>query len=238
MSKKNKKDRFYILKLKISFLKKSIIKFIKTYFSLPHIWVTIIILLFSIVTLYMSIIYKSIDTLISSIFSNIFSGLITGLVISIISLAKGISLYRTNCKIAWLNDIHSQCLNFITESKKIYFSKESDYSSNEEKYNAIYDLLCLGNSISINISQGQFKQNIPFNPYKFFKKCFDFDAIENQKENENLRENIIKLDFDNLDNKIIREMFKNMEHEIFSLNANIVDKIKLLEIKDNAINIT
>lgn len=211
-------------------------KIVKTYFTLPHIWVSIIISLLSIVTLYISI--QATNELISSIFANIFAGLVTGLVISIISLAKGISLYRTNCKIEWLNDIHNQCLKFFKESNKLYFSKDSTYSSNEEKYDAIYDLASLGNNISVNISQSQFKQNIPFNPYKFFRKHFNFDAVEEQEKNEILRENIMDLDINNLDNKIIREMFKDMEKSIMTLNHDILDKIHIFEIKIKAINIT
>lgn len=238
MTKRNKKDTFYIMKLKISFFKKHIIKFIKTYFVLPHIWISIIISFLSIITLYISIYYQSVDGLISSIFANIFAGLVTGLVISIISLTKGISLYRTKCEIEWLNDINKQCLQFFKESNKVYFSKESTYSSNEEKYDAIYDLASLGNSISVNISQSQFKQNIPFNPYKFFKHHFNFDAVEEQKKNEVLRENIMDLDINNLDNKIIREMFNDMEKSIRTLNYDVLDKIHILEIKIKAINIT
>lgn len=133
--------------------------------------------------------------------------------------------------------INNVC-NLLKKVIKYIFSKESTYSTNEEKYDAIYDLASLGNNISVNICQSQFKQSIPFNPYKFFRKHFNFDAAEEQKKNEILREDIICLDIDNLDNKIIREMFKDMEKSIRTLNHDVLDKIHIFEIKIKAINIT
>lgn len=121
MTGKNKKDIPYILKLKFSFFKKRVVKFIKTYFTLPHIWISIIISFLSIIALYISI--QATNELISSILANIFARLVTGLVISIISLSFIISLYRTNCKIEYLNDIHTQCLNFLKKIINYIFQK-------------------------------------------------------------------------------------------------------------------
>ena len=226
------------IKLKTSFLWKSFMKFLKVYFSLPHIWISIIISILCVVTLFLAMLFEK-DTTISSIMANIFAGLLTGLVISVISLAKGVSLYRTKSKIEWLNSIHKQCLQFINDWNKIFMPRGKEYfSSDDEKYYAIYDLASLGNGISLVISQSKFKKDIPFNPYKFCKKCFDFDAIEVQKNNEVLKDFISTLDNENINIKLVREQFNDMEKTIRKLNMDILNKIRKLEIKVNAINIT
>lgn len=234
----NCSDRFFYIKLKLSFIRKKFKKILKTYFSLPHIWVSIIILIFSLISLKISVCYYKDNELISSVFANIFAGLITGLVISLISLIKGISLYITQNKIKWLNEIHNECLEFIKESQKIYFSKEGDFSSEEEKYDKIYDLLCLGENVNLSISQGQFNEVYPFNTYKFVKKTLKYDAIEQSQINSGLRDKIIAIDISIITNRELRDLFKAMDYSIHTLNSSIINKIEQLELKNKTINIT
>lgn len=208
------------------------------YFSLPHSWVSIIILIFCFVSLWVSVYYYKDNELMSSIYANIFAGLITGLVVSLISLIKGISLYITQNKIKWLNEIHKECLVFIKESKKIYFSKEGDFSSEEEKYDKIYELLCLGHNVNTSITQGQFNDVYPFNTYEFANKKLKYDAIEQSKINSDLRDKIINIDVSKTTNREFIDLFKGMDHSICMLNGTIIGKIKELEIKNKVINIT
>ncbi|MBP3920742.1 MAG: hypothetical protein J6D28_04175 [Bacilli bacterium] len=231
-------NKLYYLKLKVSFLKKRIIKFLKTYFKLPHIWILFIILILSFIFLIVSIYYYKNNDLIFSLCSNMFAGLITGLVISLISSIKEVSLYITNSKIMFLKDVHNQCLSFVKESRKIYFSKNNDFSSEEEMYDRIYDLLCLGNDVSVSISQSQFNETIAFNAYKFFKKEFKYDSIEYEKINSKLRDQIMEIDVSTLSYKEIRELFKNMDNSIMELNSKVLNKIKELEIKIKATSLT
>lgn len=228
----------YDLKSRISFMKRRIIRFFKTYFQLPHIWILCIIVILSCIFLLISIHYYKNNDLIFSICSNMFAGLITGLVISLISSIKEIYLYITNSKITWLYDIHAQCLNFIKEGKRLYFFRNNDFSSEEELYNRVYDLLCLGNDISVSISQSQFNEILPFNAYKFLKKEFNYDSIEHEKINSELREQVIKIDVSTLSGKKIREQFKQMDNSIMELNSKVLKKIKELEIKINATRLT
>ena len=94
------------------------------------------------------------------------------------------------------------------------------------------------NEICVSISQGQYYDIYPFNTYKFSKKNLKFDAIEQQKNNLELREQIINLDISVIDSIDLKELFQAMETAIFSLNMNVLDKIKQLEIKNKAVNIT
>ncbi len=210
-------------KLIFDSMKKKIGRFLRIYFKLPHIWILFIILILSFIFLIVSIYYKN-DNLIFSICSNVFAGLITGLVISLISTIKEISLYITNSKKVWLYDIHNQCLKFFEDSKRLYFFRNSDFSSEEELYNRVYDLLCLGNDISVSISQSQFNEILPFNAYKFFKKEFNYDSIEREKINSELRDQVIKIDISTLSGKKIREQFKQMDNSIMELNSKVLKK--------------
>lgn len=224
-------------KLRFNFMKKKIGRFLRIYFKLPHIWILFIILILSFIFLIVSIYYKN-DNLIFSICSNVFAGLITGLVISLISTIKEISLYVTNSKKVWLSDIHNQCLKFFEDSKKLYFFKNTDFSSEEKLYDRIYGLLCLGNNINISISQSEFNETLPFNTYKFLKKEFNYDSIECQKINEGLREKIMEIDVFTLSGKKIRELFKQMDNSIMDLNSKVLNKIKELELKIKATSLT
>ena len=49
---------------------------------------------------------------------------------------------------------------------------------------------------------------------------------------------IINLDISVIDSIDLKELFHTMETAIFSLNRNVLGKIKQLEIKNKAINIT
>lgn len=224
-------------KIKVSFIIKKIINFIKIYFTLPHIWISLIILILTFVALWLSIYYKS-DSYLSSIYISVFTGLMTGLALSLISLIKSISLYITQNKINWLEMVHEQCLNYISESRKMYFSKKTESLTENEKYDKIYDLLCLGNDICVFISQGQYNDIYPFDTYKYSKKKLKFDTLQQQKNNFKLREKIVHLDISKINNKSIRELFKEMDNEIFNLNKNVLDRKKQLEIKNKTINIT
>lgn len=219
----------------MKFIKKYFEKFLKSYFLLPHIWVLIIILLFSCLFLILSIYYKDVNPFVSSIYANIFAGLLTGVVLSLMSSIKAISLYRTESQIKWLDKIHNECRKFLIESKKLYFQKK--FESDVAKYDAVYDLLCLGNDISVIISQGQFNDTLPFNTYKYCKKKLNFDVIEQQDKNSLLRDDIIELE-SIIDSVDCRKLFKDMDDAIFKLNSSVLDKKRQLEIKVKAINLT
>ena len=238
VSKDEKCNIVFYIKSKVAFIRRKSKKFLKVYFSLPHSWVSIIILVFCFVCFWISVYYYKDNELMSSIYANIFAGLITGLVVSLISLIKGISLYITQNKIKWLNEIHKECIAFIKESKKLYFSKEGDFASEEEKYDKIYEVLCLGQNVNTSITQGQFNDVYPFNTYEYANKKLKYDAIEHSKINSSLRDKIINIDVSKTTNREYIELFKEMDDSIYMLNGTIIGKIKELEIKNKVINIT
>ena len=97
-------------------------------------------------------------------------------------------------------------------------------------------MLCCGNDINVIISQGLFDQSLPFNSYKYLKKHFNYDAVEQESINNELREKILILDVAKLSAKEIRGIFENMNDSLFELNGSILKEIENLKIKRKAIN--
>lgn len=224
--------------MKIKFAIKKIKNKMKPYIRLPNIWVLLIVTVLAVIMCLLSVFYKDTDTFTSSICANIFTGLLTGVTVCLITTIKSISLYRTECIIEWLNDLNKECLKFIEMYRKIILTKSSDFKDNEELFYYIYDTLCCGNGICQTISQGQFKETLPFNTYKYCKKSFSFDALEIMKTNKELHENIIELDISSMSKTDIIKLFKPMEHQIFTLNRYILSKICELNAKKKTINIS
>lgn len=223
--------------MKIAYKLKKIKRKIKLYIELPHIWTLLLIVILSVIMCLFSVYYKDTNSFASSICANIFAGLITGVIICLITTIKSISLYRTEHIIEWLNDLHGECLEFIKMHRKIVFAKENNFT-NDEFYDLIYDTLCFGNSISQTISQGQFKESLPFNTYKYCKKEFNFDAVEVMKSNENLRNEITCLDISLTSKSDLMKLFEKMTHQVQILNGDILSKIQELNIKKKAINVS
>jgi hypothetical protein len=162
--------------------------------------------------------------------------LVTGIAVYIISGVKNIFVYSTEGKIKWLNSIHSDYLSFNNHYKSTLQKIGQKEFSSEELYNQIYDLLCEGNNIPATIAQSQYDKKLSFNPYKFFLKTLKYDAVQQMKLNNETRDIIMDLDTSRLTPKRFLEIFDNMEHSLFLLNASIISKIKELEITQNISN--
>lgn len=67
---------------------------------------------------------------------------------------------------------------------------------------------------------------------------FEYDAIEQERIDNKLRERILCLDASQMSAKEIRELFRNMNHTIFSLNVDILGILDELKTREKAINIS
>lgn len=224
--------------MKSNFKLKRVCKKIKLYASLPHIWVLFVIAILALIMCVLSVAYKEENKFLSSIFANIFAGLLTGVIICLITTIKSISLYRAECKIIWLEDLHKECLEFISMHRKMTLSRVDEFENDVDYNNYVYDTLCRGNEVSHTISQGRYKEALPFNPYKYCKKEFSFDAVEVMKGNDILRDEVMCQDISKLSNAEVRKLFSTMERQIFILNSEILKKIETLRAKQRAINMS
>lgn len=213
---------------------KNFLKSAKLYFILPHVWVLMVIILLDVGMLCLSVTYMERDSFLSSIYANIFAGLLTGVVICLISTIKAISLYRTEYIIAWLEDLHKDCLKFMEMHHKVHFPKKGAFESDDQYHEFVYDTLCCGNEISNKISQSQFMQTLPFNPYKYFRKEFSFDAVKELENNYKIRNSIINGDITLESPKVAFELLEPLERQVRDLNKKMLKKIDFLKIKQKA----
>lgn len=212
-------------------------KNIKIYASLPHFWILGIVLIFSIIACTISVLYMKSNPFISSVFANIFAGLVTGIVISLISAIKSMTLYRTECLIEWLDSLHRDILEYIGMYRKMVCRNQNDFDD-DTLYDHIYDTLCCGNNINVTISQERFNNSLPFDSYKYMKEKFGYDAMNCSENNETLREQIIRLDVENITNTELRNLFESMDRQLNILNGKILKQISYLKVRKKAINIS
>lgn len=215
---------------------KKIIKRIRIYFKIPSVLMLLILIILSVAAFFISFVNYDKNNFVSSIFGNIFSGIISGLIILLISSINSIILYKNGCIKEYLCSIHEDCLKYFKEYNELITYKCN--GDNDEYYNLIYDVLCVGNDIAAKISQSRFSESIPFNPTIYFKNRFSFDAEEILKRNLILREKIMELNVHNIEIKYIRDIFYNMDYKIRKLNGDILKQIEKLKIKENYIRLS
>lgn len=215
---------------------KKIIKSIRIYFKIPSVLMFLILIILSVAVFFISFVNYDKNNFVSSIFGNIFSGIISGLIILLISSINSIILYKNGCIKEYLCSIHEDCLKYFKEYNELITYKCN--GDNDEYYNLIYDVLCVGNDIAAKISQSRFSESIPFNPTIYFKNRFSFDVEEILKRNLILREKIMELNVPNIEIKYIRDIFYNMDYEIRKLNGDVLKQIEKLKIKENYIRLS
>ncbi|NLK71953.1 MAG: hypothetical protein GX285_02895 [Clostridiales bacterium] len=228
-------DKF-LVKLKLKSLGKKCKRSIKVFFSLPHLLITLVVIILAVITLLISSHLQEKDPFASSVLSNVFAGLVTGIVLCIISSIKAVSLYRTERILSWLDDLHSDFLKFNELHHKLLSTKKEDFNSEKEFNDFAYDVLCAGNDITSKISQNQFDTSLPFNTYKYCKRHFEYDAAIFLEENAKIREAVMNLDFNTTTQKELRKTFDAIEKSLFALNRKIIAKTRELNAKKNALS--
>lgn len=216
---------------------KVMIKNLRLYCRLPHIWILVCILLLSMLMLYISFETKESNSYISSLSANIFAGLITGVVICLISTAKTMQIYKTESIVRWLTSIHDEFLKYRESyNKMISFGRNKEFNDSTELYDLIYDTLCVGNDINSIISQGRFNKSLPFDTYKYCKRHLGYDVVEKRKDFDDLREIIMRIDSNVITSKQLMNMFSIVDNELFRLNGDSLHKIDDLKAKLKALN--
>ena len=212
---------------------KSAAIYISELLRLPQIIMVLILIVISILTIISSCCIQQINPFISSVLSNIFSGLITGIAICLIAGAKNAFHYNTETKIRFLKDVHLACKEFFSAHKALIKKYADKNVSRDNLLNDLYDVMCKGNDIDGIISQSQFNNAIPFNPYKFFVKSLNYDAVERIKRNEILRDSVFSINIETITLKEIIDFFSEMEKNVFILNGKVLSKMREYEIRRN-----
>lgn len=226
-------ERIIMLRLKIKRWLKDGLKAFWVYMSLPNVWILLLIIILSAIALILSIMFNDTNNFLCSLFLSIFTGFVTGVVICLISTIKSIWLYKTESKIKWIDEIHTQYMEFNKKYYKLFISKRE--FDNDKTYDEVYDLLCMGNNISVSISQDRYDKKIPFNPYKYCKNSFGFDAEFVMDSNENIRNSII-YNYYGLSVKELQDLFKKLEKPLFLLNSDLIREKDNLLVKIKHMN--
>lgn len=226
----------FLLNLKFKRICKAVVRNIKLFFSLPHLIITLAIIILAIITLLFSIDLHISAPFASSVLSNVFAGLVTGVVLCLISSVKAVSLYKTERIITWLKELNSEFLNFNKLHHQMLFDKKDNFESDDKYYDFIYDVLCAGNCVTTKISQGQFDVSLPFNSYKYCKRHLKYDAIAFLKKNEKIREIVLDINSATITQQELRKIFNDMENSLFELNGRAISKIKELEAKKKVLS--
>lgn len=200
--------------------------------SFPHFILCGVIIAVSIIMIILSyVLYKSGKDFQSSLFANVFAGLLTGLIICLLSGVKQFYIARLQSKKIWLAHIHKMIMDYkslLVELRKKQFNV---YNDCEELFDFIYDIDSHANWINQEILQSQFDKLLSFNPTKYCKQYFNYDAYAFVKDFEDLHYNILEIETNNPTKKEILNYFEGINRIFMSLNANICNSIREIEIR-------
>ena len=208
------------MKYKLRKIKKSL----SVYMSFPQVWVFASILALTIVAFFASIYAE--EKYWGSLSSNIFAGLVTGLVISLLSGVRQVYTVVQQKKMDWLQELQ--------ELIRDYFSMDHDFLVNNyrglDRDDFIYDMGARANWISEHIIQSIFDKRLPFNSMNYCKKNYAFDAKSFAEKCESLHVALYEQEYTD-DKRSVRELFRDVDSEIKSLNSKVYRDIKDIEIK-------
>jgi hypothetical protein len=206
---------------------KSFLEKLRIVFSLPNTWISLIILTFAIISMFMSIILNNNgNTFGSSIFSNIFAGLITGFAITVMSNVKSTYLALLEAKRIWLEETHKMIMDFIDTHHQLYSSQKL---SNDERYNLAYDVICRANWVNDRIIQGTFNKVKWFDTSNYFLHKYKYDSLAVSNIMYKCRENVMNIGF--LEKKKTITIFEDIYKLMLRLNHMILDDINTINIK-------
>lgn len=233
--KQKKKGKHNLKRLLKRFFRKikNIFVYLLELLRLPHVILTIVLVILAAISIILSHNTQQQFPFLSSVLSNVFAGLITGIAICLISGTKNIFNYKTKKTVDFLKEVHEECLTFLNAYKEMIGKAGNTNKSRDGFYDEIYDVLCRGNDIDGTISQSQFNKTLPFNPYKYFKKSLKYDAVEQMKKNELLRDKVLLLNANTVSFKELIGLFADMERNAFLLNGKVLSKINEIEIRQN-----
>jgi len=127
---------------------------IKLVFSIPSVWVAIIILLLAAVSIFVSkALYENEKVFESSVFSNIFAGLTTGFIITALSGTKSVYASYLDGRLNWLKQTRELIMLYLTKKSELFASHKL---SDEDFFNLAYSILTCANDVNDRISQSTF----------------------------------------------------------------------------------
>lgn len=210
---------------------------ISLYASFPHLWVAVIIFLSTVVSFLVSVYFDYRESNYwSSIFANISMGLLTGLVLCLITGTKQVFVAKLNSKKHFLEELHAKIKDFHQLYHELTWKQFGQFDGSTELFDFIYDTGSHANWVNDYVLQSSFSEVLSFDPRKYCKKRFHYDALSLVDAYEELHLNLYEVDIKNPSKKEILGYFSVVEKELRQLNSAVYQEIKEIDIRLETVN--
>ena len=216
---------------------KKIRRKLSLYASFPHLWIAGIIFLLAIISFLTSVYFNctGIDFW-STIYTNISIGLLTGLVLCLIAGTKQVFVAKLNSKKHFLEELHAKIMDFCQLYYELKGKPFMQFDGSTELFDFIYDTGSHANWVNDYVLQSSFNEVLSFDPRKYCKKKFHYDAFSLVDVYEELHINLYEVDIRNPSKKEILDYFSVVEKELRQLNSAICQEIKEIDIRLETVN--
>lgn len=200
--------------------------------NFPHFWACTIIVVFSIVTLFISRYFHRLgQEYISSIFANIFAGLLTGLIICLISGVKNVYIAKLQNKKNWFEHIRSMIEEYNMLYQELIQKPFVDYNGDEELFDFIYDVGSHANWVNDEILQSSYNKLLSFNPREYCRKYLNYDAYLLADDFSELHDNLYEIDINTPSKKEILHYFEKVNNKLKKLYSATYYQVQDITIK-------
>ncbi|MDL2232502.1 hypothetical protein LJC63_02840 [Ruminococcaceae bacterium OttesenSCG-928-L11] len=209
---------------------KKIHKSIMLYFSMPTLWVALILAICAVVCLLISIALNDKGLQFeSSLFSNVFAGLITGFSIALLSGVKSVYCNRLEIKILWLEETHKMILDFMNTHHSLYNYKNM---TDEEFAERAYDTGSRANWVNDRILHNSiFDKEQWLQPQRYFHRRYNYDSVAMCDVLNEFKDTLYLVGTDSAKRKEEVESFRPVLKAMTGLNKNILDDVSVLKTK-------
>ncbi|MCH5301157.1 MAG: hypothetical protein J1E56_07550 [Ruminococcus sp.] len=201
-------------------------------------WLCIIIIFIAAITLGCSYYMNKDNSYWASIFGNISTGLITGLIICFISGIKQISRTNLDSHKKWLQKIAQMIKEYMEFYHQLRATNFNSFNNDENLFNFIYETASRANWVNDEILQSSFNKALSFNPRKYCKKRFGYDAYLLSELFGDLHDNVYMIDVYNPSKKEIIDYFSKVNKELNTLNRAVHSAITEIDIRLSRIDRT
>lgn len=219
--------KFYKTRKKIAKIKYQL----KIYAGFPHVYVTVLIFIITLVALFISLrAYWKNENLIFSISSNIFAGLLTGLILCLIGGTKKIFVVRVKSKKAYLEKLGNLLKDYFKLKNELLKKNFQGYDGTEELFSFIYDVGSHANWVNDFILQSSFEKNLFIDSIDYCKKHFDYDALALVDVFEDLHINLCEIDIEYPSKKQILAYFNEVDKHLGKLKNRVTQELSNVNI--------
>lgn len=197
---------------------------LKLWLSFPQFRLFCVITILSIIMLIMALIVQ--DVFWSSIYANVFAGFVTGLVLFLLTGTRQIYIAQQEEQLQWLRTLESYLLKYMPLHNQFLHNKPEG----DERFNALYDILCIGNDVLEYLKYDPGNKQIGFTPKEYCANKYDINIDDIKIHSEELHD---KLKYGTLpeNNRKAWEWFEAFDKDLRQLYQAVHHDIESKEIR-------